>query len=56
MDNIEEYVEDSFLSLLADDPLEVCLAHFGFKDFDTDQYIEEVHDLLETAASAFFYP
>jgi hypothetical protein len=56
VDHIEEYVEDSLLSLLADDPLEACLAHFGFEDFDTDQYIEEVHDLLETAASANFHP
>jgi hypothetical protein len=36
VDNIEEYVEDSLPSLLADDPLEACLAHFGFEDFDTD--------------------
>jgi hypothetical protein len=56
MDHIEEYVEDSLPSLLADDPLEACLAQFGFEDFDTDQYIEEVHDLLETAASADFHP
>jgi hypothetical protein len=56
VDHIEEYVEDSLPSLLADDPLEACLAHFGFEDFDTDQYIEEVHDLLETAASADFHP
>jgi hypothetical protein len=36
VDNIEEYVEDSLPSLLADDPLEACLARFGFEDFDTD--------------------
>jgi hypothetical protein len=56
VDQIEEYVENSLPSLLADDPLEACLAHFAFEDFDTDQYIEEVHDLLETAASADFHP
>ena len=56
VDNIEEYVEDSLLSLLADDPLEACLTHFGFEDFNIDQYIEEVHDLLETTASAEFHP
>jgi hypothetical protein len=56
VDHIEEYVEDSFPSFLTDDPLEACLAHFGFEDFDTDQYIEEVHELLETAASADFHP
>jgi hypothetical protein len=26
------------------------------KIFDTDQYVEEVHDLLETAASVDFHP
>jgi hypothetical protein len=36
VDNIEEYVEDSLPSLLTDDPLEACLTHFGFEDFDTD--------------------
>jgi hypothetical protein len=56
VDSIEEYVEDSFPSLLTDDPSEACLAHFGFEDFDTDQYVEEVHDLLEIAASADFHP
>ena len=56
VDHIEDYVKDSFPSLLADDPLEACLAHFGFEDFNTDLYIEEVHDLLETAASADFHP
>jgi hypothetical protein len=56
VDTIEEYVEDSLPSLLADDPLEACLAHFGFEDFNTNQYIEEVHDLLETVASADFHP
>jgi hypothetical protein len=55
VDHIEEYVEDSLPSLLAEDPLEAYLAHFGFEDFDTDQYIDEVHELLETAASADFH-
>jgi hypothetical protein len=56
VDHIEEYVEDSLPGLLAEDPLKACLAHFGFEDFDTDQYIDEVHELLETAASADFHP
>jgi hypothetical protein len=56
VDHIEEYVEDSLSGLLADDLLEACLAHFGFKDFNTDQYVEEVHDLLEIAASVDFHP
>jgi hypothetical protein len=55
VDHIEEYIEDSLPSLLADDPLEACLAHFGFEDFATDQYIKEVHDLLEIAASVDFH-
>ena len=56
MDNIEEYVENSLPSLLAKDLLEANLAHFGFEDFDIDQYIEEVHDLLEIEANADFHP
>jgi hypothetical protein len=36
VDRIEEYIEDSLPSHLANDPLEACLAHFGFEDFDTD--------------------
>jgi hypothetical protein len=56
VDNIEEYVEDSLPSLLTNDPLEACLSQFGFEDFDTDQCIEEIHDLLETAASVEFHP
>jgi hypothetical protein len=54
LDNIEEYVEDSLPSLLTKDPLEACLTHFGFKDFNTNQYIDEVHVLLETAAMQTF--
>jgi hypothetical protein len=35
--------------------LEACLTHFGFEDIDTDQYIEEVHDLLKTVANVDFH-
>jgi hypothetical protein len=56
LDSIEEYVEDSLSSLLIKDPLEAYLTHFGFEDFDTDQYIEEVHDLLEKMANVDFHP
>jgi hypothetical protein len=56
VDNTKEYIEDSLPSLLTKDPLEACMTHFGFGDFGTDQYIDEVHDLLETAASAGFHP
>jgi hypothetical protein len=50
LDSIEEYGEDSLPSLLTKDPLEACLTNFGFEDFDTNQYIEEVHALLEIVA------
>jgi hypothetical protein len=56
VDNIEECVEDSLPSLLTRDPLEDCLTHVGFEDFNTDQYIDEVNALLGTAASADFHP
>jgi hypothetical protein len=56
VDNIEEYVEDSLPIILAKDPLEDCLTHFGSEDFNTNQYIDEVNALLETAASSDFYP
>lgn len=56
VDNIEEYVKDSLPGILARDPLEDCLTHFGSEDFNTNQYIDEVNTLLETAASAYFHP
>jgi hypothetical protein len=56
VDNIEEYVEDSLPSLLTRDPLEASLTHFGSEDFNTNQYIDNVNALLETAASADFHP
>ena len=36
VDNFEEYVEDLLPSLLTKEPLEACITHFGFKDFDID--------------------
>jgi hypothetical protein len=56
VDDIEEDVEDSLPSLLARDPLEDCLTHFGSEDFNTNQYIDEVNALLETATNANFHP
>ncbi|XP_059446476.1 uncharacterized protein LOC132178026 [Corylus avellana] len=53
---IEEYIEDSLPSLLTKDPVEACLNYFNFEEFNTDQYIQEVHELFETAASADFHP
>jgi hypothetical protein len=56
VDNIEEYVEVSLPSILARDPLEDYLTHFGSEDFNTNQYIDVVNALLETTASAYFHP
>ncbi|XP_059446496.1 uncharacterized protein LOC132178051 [Corylus avellana] len=56
VESIEDYVEDSLPSLLTEDPVEACLTYFDFEEFNTDQYIEEVHELLDTAASADFHP
>jgi hypothetical protein len=36
--------------------LEDCLTHFCSEDFNTNQYIDEVNALLETASSADFHP
>ena len=56
LDDIEEYIEDSLPSFFTKDLMEACLTHFGFEDFNTNQYIDEVHDLLETVANADFHP
>jgi len=53
---IEEIVEDTFPHLLIKDPLEACLSHFDFEDFDTEHYVGEVNSLLDTAAAIDFLP
>jgi hypothetical protein len=52
---VEESVEDS-LHLLIRNLLEACLTHFGFEDFDTEQYIGKVSSLLNTATTIDFPP
>jgi hypothetical protein len=56
VDIIEETVEDTLPHLLMEDPLEACLSHFNFEDFDTEQYLGEVSSLLDTAAAIDFPP
>jgi hypothetical protein len=50
LDIIEEFVEDSLLGILIKDPLEACMTHFGFDDFNAKQYIDKVNCLLDTIA------
>ena len=33
--------------VVSEDPFKACLEHFGFEDFDIDQSITEVNDLLD---------
>ncbi|XP_058223079.1 uncharacterized protein LOC131332796 [Rhododendron vialii] len=46
VDVVENLVEEALPSILTDDPLATCLAHFDFENFDIDQSIEEVNTLL----------
>ena len=52
IDLIEALVDDTFLSKLSDDPLQICLTHFGFDfDFDIDISVDEANALLDSAPS-----
>ncbi|KAM7528606.1 hypothetical protein LguiB_032016 [Lonicera macranthoides] len=44
---INSLVEESFLQMCKEDPLEACLSHFGC-DFDIDESIEQVNALLDS--------
>jgi hypothetical protein len=54
LDIIEETIKDTIPHLLIKDPLEACLSHFDFEDFDTEHYVGEVNSLLDTAAAIDF--
>jgi hypothetical protein len=54
LDIVEESIKDSLPHLLMKHPLEACLTHFGFEDFDTEQYIGKVNYLLNTATTIDF--
>ncbi|KAM7493163.1 hypothetical protein LguiB_027772 [Lonicera macranthoides] len=43
---INSLVEESFLQMCKEDPLEACLSHFGC-DFDINESIEQVNALLD---------
>jgi hypothetical protein len=51
LDMIEDAVEDTLPHLLMKDPLEACLTHFDFEDFNMEHYVDEVNSLLDTAAA-----
>lgn len=48
VDVIEECVKEALPYILAKDPLEACLAHFGFEEYDIDRSIEEDNSLLDS--------
>ncbi|XP_062151946.1 uncharacterized protein LOC133860336 [Alnus glutinosa] len=56
LDMIEETIKDTFPHLLIKDPLEPCLSHFDFEDFDIEDYVGEVNSLLDTTAAIDFPP
>ncbi|XP_058203029.1 uncharacterized protein LOC131317499 [Rhododendron vialii] len=49
VDVVHELVEEALPYILVEDPLEACLAHFGYEEFDIDQSIAEVNSLLDLA-------
>jgi hypothetical protein len=56
LDMIEETVKDTLPHLLIKDPLETCLSHFDFEDFDIEHYVGKVNSLLDIAAAIDFPP
>jgi hypothetical protein len=54
LDMIEETVKDTLPHLLIKGPLEACLSHFDFEDFDIEHYVGEANSLLDTAAAIDF--
>ncbi|XP_059639796.1 uncharacterized protein LOC132282202 [Cornus florida] len=50
VDVIDEVVEESLPFILIKDPLETCMSHFDFSNFDVDQAIQEVNSLLDINA------
>ena len=49
-------VEEALPFILIKDPLEACLAHFGFENFDIDGSIEEANVLLNSSSTPDFPP
>ena len=53
---LEEIEEEATPTILLQDSLYVCLAHFRIDDFDVNGYIEEVNVLLEPPTSSTTLP
>ena len=47
INTLEDTTEEATPIILAQDPLEACLAHFNMDSFDIDGYMKEVNVLLE---------
>ena len=47
VDVIDGLVEEALPYILTEDPLDACLAHFGYNEFDIEKSIEEVNAMLE---------
>ncbi|GFS31989.1 hypothetical protein Acr_00g0020250 [Actinidia rufa] len=43
---MDELVEEALPYILTEDPLEACLTHFGFDEYDVDHSIEDINTLL----------
>jgi hypothetical protein len=56
LDMIEDAVEDTLTHLLMKDPLEACLSHFDFEDFNTEHYVDKINSLLDTTAAIDVLP
>ena len=56
VDVVDEIVEEALPSILVEDPLKACLAHFGFENFDIDGSVEEVNVLLNVSSTPDFPP
>ncbi|XP_028109678.1 uncharacterized protein LOC114308305 [Camellia sinensis] len=56
VDIVGGIVNEALPSILIKDPLEACLAHFGFDDFDIDRSVEEVNALHNSSSTPDFPP
>ena len=54
VDIVGKIEEEPFPFILVEDPLEACLAHFGFKDFNIDRSVKEVNTLLDSSLTPDF--
>ena len=52
VDVVIEPVEEAFPYILTEVPLEVCLSHFSYDEYDVDHSITEVNALLDEEVNA----